>query len=138
MNIELIEALKKDEGLRLFPYKCTAGKLTIGIGRNLEDVGITEDEAVVLLLNDIKKATIDSERIVKNFYNLDQVRQNVIINMIFNLGLTRFSKFKDTLKAIENFNFEKASIEMKDSYWYSQVGSRAVRLCEEMKTGVAK
>ncbi len=138
MNIELIEALKKDEGLRLFPYKCTAGKLTIGIGRNLEDVGITEDEAVVLLLNDIKKATIDSERIVKNFYNLDQVRQNVITNMMFNLGLTRFSKFTNTIKAINNFNFTKASEEMKDSSWFNQVGSRAIRLCEEMKTGVAK
>ncbi len=138
MNIDLIEDLKKDEGLKLFPYRCTAGKLTIGIGRNLDDVGITEDEAIVLLVADIKKAEKGAERVIKNFYKLNEVRQNVIINMIFNLGLTRFSKFKNTIKAIESFDFEKASIEMKNSNWYIQVGSRAIRLCEEMKTGIRK
>jgi len=134
ITTELKNALIKDEGYRQFPYMCTAEKLTIGIGRNLDDVGVTEDEAMYLLENDIEKSIEDAEDIF-NLNELSQVRQEVIINMIFNLGKTRFLKFSKTIQAIKDKDFNKAGSEMMDSKWYRQVGSRASRLIQEMKRG---
>ena len=113
----LMEQLIEFEGLKLYPYKCTADKLTIGIGRNLDDVGITESEAKFLLLNDI--ARVEKKAQSYSWYaKLNPVRQRIICDMIFNLG-NRFDQFK----------------EMQNSKWYSDVGRRAVYLIELMRTG---
>ena len=127
--------IAKHEGLRLKPYKCTAGKLTIGYGRNLDDVGITEHEAETMLTSDIERVYRDLTVHYDWFKTLDEVRESVVVNMCFNLGLNRFNKFKKTIKYISEGDYEKAAAEMMDSKWANQVGKRAVELAHMMATG---
>ncbi len=135
---ELTEQLKKHEGFRRKPYHCTADKLTIGYGRNIEDNGLTRDEAEYLLRNDIKAAEEGAKTLVKNFDRLSPARQDVIINMVFNIGMTRLSGFKKMLSALKDEDFAKASDEMLDSKWAVQVGSRATELSQTMRRGYYK
>ena len=130
----LIQELEVDEGFRKKPYKCTADKTTIGIGRNLDDVGISRDEAVYLLKNDIKAAVEQAEKFYW-YHDLSPMRKRVIVNMIFNLGITRFRKFKKTIKYLEVGDYQSASTEMLDSAWAKQVGPRATRLSQMMRKG---
>ena len=134
ITAELKKDLIKDEGFRQFPYMCKSEKLTIGIGRNIDDVGISENEANFLLENDIKRSIKDAESIF-NLNEMNQVRKEVIVNMIFNLGKTRFLTFKKTIQAIKDQDYMKAGSEMMDSKWFKQVGSRSSRLVQEMKSG---
>lgn len=130
----LEKLLVRHEGLKLFPYKCTAGKLTVGVGRNLEDVGITAEESLVLLQNDI--ARVKRQATTLPWYSkLDEVRQHVILSMIFNMGLTGLKAFKKMLLHIETADFPKASEEMLSSKWAEQVGRRAKDLAFMMRTG---
>jgi lysozyme len=131
-----IDLLKKHEGLRLKPYRCSADKLTVGYGRNLDDVGISEEEAEMLLLNDLLTANIEVENRFVWFEDLDEVRKAVVVNMIFNLGIARFSAFKKTISLIEEGSYSEAAQEMLDSRWANQVGSRANELSEMMRTGL--
>ena len=132
---KLADQLTRHEGLRLKPYRCPAGKLTIGIGRNLDDCGISEHEAKVLLFNDIRQSEVEAREIIKNFENLSDVRQGVIVNMIFNMGAPTFRKFKNLIAAIETDNYKKAGKEMLDSRWARQVGNRAIELSKQMEGG---
>ena len=135
----MLEAMKKQliihEGVRLKPYKCPAGKLTIGIGRNIEDNGISQEEAEYLLDNDIARVTKEITSRYQWFSELNPVRQAVIIDMVFNLGISRFSKFKNTIAYIEDADYTKAATEMLDSQWAKQVGNRAKTLARQMRTG---
>lgn len=136
MNItQLKEELKRDEGLRLKPYKCTAGKLTIGIGRNLDDRGITEAEAEQLLMNDIMSIMNDLDMGFPSWKALSEVRQRAIINMVFNMGLKRFLGFKLMLNAIRAKDFKKAAEEALNSAWAQQVGERAMRIARMIENG---
>ena len=83
---ELIEQLKRHEGIKLTPYKCTSDKLTIGVGRNLEDVGISEEEAEMLLQNDIQRAVTQLKERFPWTLELDEVRFAALINFTFNIG----------------------------------------------------
>jgi len=132
---DLRAQLVKHEGLRLKPYKDTVGKWTIGVGRNLSDVGISEAEASYLLDNDIRKAVDDASTLVENFETLNDTRQHVLIDMAFNLGRSRLSKFRLMLAAVEAGDFKKAADEMVNSRWYLQVGPRSARLELMMRTG---
>ena len=130
----LIAQLKRHESLELKPYKCTSGKLTIGVGRNLEDIGITEQEAELLLLNDIGR--VKQELVNDQWYmDLDPVRKAVIENMSFNLGYPTLKKFQNMIAHISEGNFELASKEMLNSRWSKQVGQRSIELAEQMRTG---
>jgi lysozyme len=124
-----------DEGLELKPYRCTADALTIGYGRNLDSMGIRQDEAELMLRNDVKDAKVDAMRFISLdcWDNLSTPRRSVIINMAFNLGLTRLSKFKNFRQALIQHDYHMASVEMLDSQWARQVGNRAIRLSEIMK-----
>ena len=132
---EMKEQLVLHEGLRLKPYKCTAGKLTIGIGRNIEDNGISKQEAYMMLDNDIARVEAELASRYDWFSRLDHVRQGVITDMVFNLGISRFSKFKKTIAAIESSNYKVAAKEMLDSDWARQVGNRAKVLSKQMEQG---
>lgn len=124
------------EDERLKPYRDTVGKLTVGVGRNLDDVGITQEESRYLLANDIKRV---KQELQKNFQwtnSLDEVRTAVLIDMCFNLGLARFKGFKKFLAAMAVGNWQTAAVEMKDSAWWNQVGTRAVRLRAMVLTGL--
>jgi len=130
----LIAQLKRHEGLELMPYKCTSGKTTIGVGRNLEDIGITEQEAELLLLNDIGR--VKQELVNDQWYmDLDPVRKAVIENMSFNLGYPTLKKFQNMIASISEGDYETASKEMLDSRWSKQVGQRSIELAEQMRTG---
>lgn len=130
------DQLLRHEGLRLTPYRCTAGKLTIGIGRNLDDCGISQKEAYVLLENDIlncEKQLLDE---IPDIYNgLDEVRKSVLLNMCFNLGISALQGFKTTLSYIRSGDYERAANGMLASKWAKQVGRRAIELSELMRKG---
>ncbi len=131
----LHEMLIRHEGLRLKPYRDTVGKLTIGVGRNLDDVGITREEALMLLDNDIAKVRREVNRAFRWFAQLNLVRKNVVLNMVFNIGLPRFRQFKKTIAAIKAKDWEEAASQMLDSRWARQVGRRARELAAMMKHG---
>jgi len=131
----LIEQLKNDEGFRSKPYFCTSNKLTIGYGRNLEDKGITKKEAEYLLKNDIKDAQLDCELIFPNFDCYSRARRYALINMMYNLGLSKFLSFKKMIRAIKEENWEKAAGEVLDSKYAKQVGGRAERISKLMSSG---
>lgn len=129
----MIDRIKKHEGLRLKPYRCTAGKLTIGYGRNLEDNGITEEEAHFLLMNDLEKSWDECRKAFSWISKMDKIRQGVIVELCFNMGLGRLKGFKKMLAACERGDYETASVEMLDSLWARQVGQRAKTLADIMK-----
>ncbi len=128
---------KAFEGLRLKPYKCSAGKTTIGYGRNLEDVGISKLEADYLFNADWNRAVQDAMRICKD-YDIDykqliEQRFYVLTDMCFNMGYARTKAFKKMLTALKKGLYEDASKEMLDSMWAKQVGNRAIKLAHLMK-----
>lgn len=132
---KLAEQLKKHEGLRLKPYTDTVGKLTIAIGRNLEDKGITEQEALLMLSNDVDYFYNQLNKNLTWFKSLDDARQNVLVNMAFNLGIRGLLTFKMTLSLIEYGDYDNAATEMLNSVWAYQVGQRAIELSKQMATG---
>lgn len=135
MNESLEDSLIRHEGLRLKPYRCTAGKLTIGIGRNLDDTGISEAEARLMLRNDIVAAEHQLKATFPWFTTLDPLRQQILINMAFNLGLPRLRRFRRMLAAVEQGDYQQAAIEMLDSRWARQVKGRADELARWMRNG---
>jgi lysozyme len=135
MDEKLSNQLIRDEGLKLKPYRCTANKLTIAIGRNLDDVGLTKEEALYLLANDIKRCKDDLDRTVPWWTSLNEPRQRALVNMCFNLGITRLLGFKQFLGALKAGDYQRAALEAKDSAWYRQVGDRAKRIVESVRTG---
>ncbi len=124
---EIVKDLIRDEGLRLHPYRDTAGKLTIGIGRNLDDRGITEAEALVLLGNDLEEVRRNLNGNVPWWTKMSEPRQRALRNMCLNLGWPRLSQFKKMLGAMELGDFEDAAAEALNSRWAVQVGERATR-----------
>ena len=125
--------LIEHEGLEQKVYRCTAGKLTIGVGRNLEDKGITEEEALFLLRNDIAECEDDLRSIFTKFDALDESRKRVLIDMRFNLGPSGFRMFKKMITAVKDKDLSRAAKEMKDSNWFRQVGKRAKTLFKMME-----
>ena len=140
MEAKLLERIKEQlvrhEGLRLKPYRCTSGKLTIGIGRNLDDCGISQTEAYVLLENDIQNCEMQLVDEIPEIYNtLDEVRKSVLLNMCFNLGIGGLLEFNNTLAFIAAGDWERAANGMLASKWAKQVGRRAIELSELMRKG---
>lgn len=127
--------IKFNEGLKLKLYKCTAGKLSCGFGRNIEDNGISKDEAELMLKNDIEVCKDDLYGIFgfQIFLLLPDKCKLVLYDLIYNLGRSRFLTFKKTIQAIKNKDFEEAAKQIKDSRYYNQVRSRAERNIKLMK-----
>ncbi|MBB3693051.1 glycoside hydrolase family protein [Sphingomonas sp. BK580] len=163
LNREVLRAeLTRDEGEKLRVYRCTAGKLSIGVGRNLDDVGITkaETEALkitkasciakgitkaqsqALLDNDIDRSIKDLDRVLPWWRKLDPVRQRVLVNMCFNMGIGNggngLTSFRNTLRYIQEGHYGDAADNMLASRWAKQVGNRATRLAELMRLGPRK
>jgi lysozyme len=163
LNREVLRAeLVRDEGERLRVYKCSEGFDTIGCGRNLQTVGLSEAEQVYLgctvadvkrkgitkaqsaylLDNDIDRSIADLDRALPWWRQLDPVRQRVLVNMCFNMGIGYSRKgllsFSNTLNLIKTGQYAKAASNMLLSKWAKQVGARANRLAELMKLGIRK
>lgn len=132
----LLEQLQRHEGLRLKPYRDSVGKLTIGFGRNLDDRGISEDEAGFMLDNDIDQVEEELER-MPLYLSLDPVRQVVLANMAFNMGVPTLLEFRRMLGALAERDWDRAADEMLDSKWAVQVDNRAEELAELMRRGEA-
>jgi lysozyme len=150
MNQKLIEQLKRHEGFRAKVYKCSAGKNTIGYGYNLDanplklnkfevktyfEYGISENVAEYHLLFCVAEITADLEKSLLWFEHLDDVRQCVLINMAYQMGVVGVLKFKKMLLAIKDKNYALASHEMLDSNWAIQTPNRAKEMAAQMECG---
>lgn len=136
MNRERLKAdLYRDEGVRAKPYRDTVGKLTIGVGRNLDDRGLAEDEIDHLLENDIDGVIRDLDRAFPWWTHMTEGRRRALANMAFNLGIFRLMKFEKMLAYLAIGNYGQASKEALDSRWADQVGARARRIAELFRTG---
>jgi len=135
--LEIEEMLIEHERLRLKVYTCPAGKITIGVGRNLQDRGITKNEVMLLLKNDITYFDFELKNRFPWFTELSRNRQNILIDMAFNLGIAGLLKFKKTLKYIEMCDYVSASQEMLKSKWAKQVGFRALELSEMLELDIS-
>lgn len=133
----LQKQLIRHEGLKLKPYLDTVGKLTIGVGRNLADVGISPDEALDLLANDITRVKAGLDVALPWWRDLDAVRKRVLIDMAFNLGVEGLRAFRLALSFTRSGDFDEAATEMLASKWAGQVGQRAKTLAQMMHTGQA-
>lgn len=133
--MSLKDDLKRQEGLRLKPYRDVNGKLTIGFGRNLDDVGISQEEADYLLGHDINIAISEANQAFKWLVRLSDSRKDVIYNMSFNMGTPVLSRFHRMIAAIKEGDYEAAADEMLDSEWARQVGARAAELANIMRNG---
>ncbi len=118
---DAISQLKHHEGFRSKPYRDSLGIWTIGYGLNLEN-GITEREASLILEERVRKLQIRLPMVIKFWHNISPTRQDVLINMAYNLGISGLLKFKKMLKALENKDYKKAGKEMLNSRWAIQVG----------------
>lgn len=131
----LINQLLSDEGLRLKPYRCTEGRLTVGVGRNLDDRGITQDEAMYLLANDVRRVYSEVTNALPWIVKLNDARQNVLLNMAFQMGIAGLLKFKQTLSHVQAGEFNQAATAMGQSLWAKQTPARAKRLADQMRSG---
>jgi lysozyme len=127
--------LKIDEGVRVKPYVDTVGKQTIGVGRNLTDIGLRADEVEYLLENDVNVAEATAKVLFPSFDQLSDNRKAVLVNMAFNMGQVRLAGFAKLRERVAAEDFDGASREMLNSGWASQVGNRAVRLATMMRQG---
>ncbi|HXQ41753.1 MAG TPA: glycoside hydrolase family protein [Candidatus Udaeobacter sp.] len=131
----LLADLKRDEGLRLKPYRDSVGKLTIGYGRNLDSVGISEEEASTMLASDVARATLDVEGQLPWAATLDPVRQRVLVEMAFNMGIEGLLTFQNTLSAIREARWADASDGLLASLADHQEPARVGRWATAIKTG---
>tara|TARA_B110000858_G_scaffold111289_1_gene127375 strand:- start:629 stop:1075 length:447 start_codon:yes stop_codon:yes gene_type:complete len=117
------------EGERLKPYTCTAGKLTIGVGRNLTDRGISEDESRFMFTNDLKQ-TLEFLSRKPYWDDLIPRRQAALADLAFCVGPSRFDRFTRLNAALLIHDYEKAAVEVLDSKFAEQTGTRAMDLAE--------
>ena len=135
---KLMEMLKRHEGVETHAYVDTVGKVTIGVGRNIDakdGLGLSEAEISFMLGNDIDRV---EDELYANFrwvIHLDEARYDAMVNICFNLGLPRLKKFKNALAAMEAGDYNLAAIEFLDSRWADQVGHRAIELSLMIETG---
>lgn len=127
---DLEEDLKRDEGFRSHPYIDSVGKSTIGYGRNLDDVGISQSEAELLLRKDMGIAFEETREVYPWIKEAPLDVQRGLYNMAFNMGQARLSGFVKMLAALEAKNYSLAAEEALDSKWAEQVGARATRIAE--------
>ena len=132
----LLEALiKHHEGYSEKMYRCSAGKLTIGYGFNLEDNVMCQEAAEAQLRCDIEKVEKRMDRVIPEFKGLTGARRAALIDMGYNLGVPGIRKFRNMWSAIRQGNWDAAAYQAQDSRWFRQVKSRGVRIVEMLRTG---
>tara|TARA_R110001599_G_scaffold352053_1_gene585763 strand:+ start:263 stop:685 length:423 start_codon:yes stop_codon:yes gene_type:complete len=138
MRKKLIEMLRLHEGVETHAYECSASKITVGVGRNIDPeggIGLSTDEINYLLQNDIDRVYSELDNEYDWFSGLDQVRQDAMIDISFNLGQTRLRAFKNALAGMAKGDWRAAADEFMDSRWSKQVGNRAKTLTGMIRTG---
>jgi len=134
----IIEMLRKHESVETHAYECSANKITVGVGRNIDKdggIGLSNDEIDYLLANDIKRVNGELQRSFDWFNALDQVRKDAMIDLCFNIGLPRMKGFKKALAAMDGADYDTAATEFLDSRWAKQVGSRSVTITDMVRSG---
>jgi lysozyme len=136
MNIQkLKDQLTIDENRKKKPYTDTVGKISIGVGRNLTDNGLSDSEIDMLLSNDIDDVISQLNVSLPWWTQMTDARQRVIANMTFNMGMDKVLEFKNTLAFMRTGQYDKAADGMLQSLWARQVGDRAKRLADMMRAG---
>tara|TARA_R100001244_G_scaffold38310_1_gene34722 strand:+ start:167 stop:589 length:423 start_codon:yes stop_codon:yes gene_type:complete len=138
MRDKLIEMLKVHEGVETYAYKCSENKITIGVGRNVDKaggLGLSDDEVDYLLQNDIDRVISELKSEYDWFSDLDDIRQDAMIDISFNLGQTRLRSFKKALSAMSEGDWDNAADQFMDSRWSDQVGIRAKNLTNMIRSG---
>lgn len=136
MNLDALrQELEEDEGRTNKLYRCPAGKLTIGVGHNIEQDGVPDQIVDALLNIDIQDAKTDLDRAFPFWRTLSDARQRALVNMCFNMGIRRLVGFKKMWSALGDDDYERAAKEALNSKWAQQVGSRAVRLADMIRKG---
>ena len=134
--LDIVRAqLVVDEGDRKKPYKDIFGNITIGVGRNLTGVGISQDEEDLMYANDEARADAAARALFPTFDSLTDNRKAALVNMAFNLGQERFAEFHATIAAVTAGDYDAAADDMAASAWAGQVGDRATRLEALMRSG---
>jgi lysozyme len=136
----LLETLKRHEGVRYYVYRDHLGYETIGVGRCINravGLGLSPDEVEYLLINDVQRCIEELDGAFEWFKDLDEVRREAMINLCFNLGLTKLRKFVNALEAMKQRNYNKAATELLNSKWANQVGERSREVAQMIRTGEA-
>jgi lysozyme len=136
----LLETLKRHEGVRYYVYRDHLGYETIGVGRCINravGLGLSPDEVEYLLINDVQRCIEELDGAFDWFKDLDEVRREAMINLCFNLGLTKLRKFVNALEAMKQRNYNKAAAEFLNSKWANQVGERSREVAQMIRTGEA-
>lgn len=145
MNFSRLETtVMNDEGFRARPYLDSVGVPTIGYGTTrimskpvmLDQPAITATNARQLLRGDLYQALVDSQAVFSRFDEMNDIRQEVVVNMAYNLGRRGLAGFKRMVKAADELDYPRMAFEMKDSKWFGQVGLRSDRLVKEMRSGL--
>jgi len=138
-NSKLERQLIRHEGLRLKPYRCSSGKLTIGVGRNLEDNGITRTEALNMLERDIEEARFDVETVLDVYkippWKINETRKDALANLAFNMGRRSLVQFRKMFMAIKADDWHEAAAELLNSRYAKQVGGRASEIANQICSG---
>ena len=134
MKSDILKSIKHNEAYRSHAYRDSEGVLTIGYGLNLDD-GISEPLAAKILEWVVDERTADLKRALPFWGNLSENRQEVFIEMAYNLGMPRFMGFHKMFAAADKGDIETVCKEMENSRWFKQVKSRAARLIEKYREG---
>lgn len=135
---KLLAMLKRHEGVESHAYECSEGKITVGVGRNIDSeggIGLSDEEIDFLLRNDIERCIIELSSEYDWFVDLDDIRKDAMVDIAFNLGITRLRLFKRALAAMAEGNYKQAATEFLDSKWAKQVGGRALELSDMISSG---
>ena len=139
MIADITRQLKSDEGFRRTVYQDSLGYWTIGVGRLVDpsrpDSGLRDSEIEFMLRNDIEDRITALGKVLPWFLDLDEVRQGVLVNMAFQLGIKGLMGFSTTLQMVAQGRYEDAAVQMLKSKWAAQTPERAKRLAQQMKTG---
>lgn len=130
--MDIYEQLTRDEGKRNGPYRDSVGKLTIGVGHNLDDKPISDRAVQVILADDVKDAKYDLFKSLPWAKDLSEARQGALINLVFNMGIGGLLAFKHALDAMQSGDWHKAAAELLDSKYAKQVGPRAHRVAQQL------
>ena len=135
LKSHLLNQIIRHEGSENKMYLDSEGIETIGVGHNLRDRPISDRAIMVILEDDIESSILDLHNHFSWYKEIDEPRKNVLINMCFNLGITKLKRFERMIAAIQVSNWGLAADEMLDSKWARQVKGRAIELAGRMRTG---
>lgn len=133
-QLKTAEILKRHEGVRRFPYFCPANQITVGAGRNIQQIPFSDDEIELMLSNDIKRVTDELDKTFPWFQYLEGARRDAFICIGYNLGINRLLSFKKALKSMSSGDWENSAYHFRDSRWSAQVGHRATELTQMIQT----